>query len=55
MAKEMIVSVTLRKVVTDTAKGKKFIEEIRALMALYEDVIITGHCVQQLEDPPIPV
>lgn len=54
MAKEMIVSVALRKPVTDTAKGTKFIEEVRALMATYEDVIITGHCVLQLEDPPAP-
>lgn len=50
----MVVSVTLRKPVTDTVKANEFIDEVRVLMAADKDVAISGFISKQLEDPPAP-
>ena len=54
MAKQMVVSVTLRRPVADTDKANDFINETRLLMAAYEDLTISGFCSKQMEDPPTP-
>lgn len=54
MAKQMMVSVTLRKPVADSDKANDFIDDIREIMGPYDDIVINGFCSKPLEDAPTP-